>query len=171
MAERSYLGTIAWAFCVVTVANSAMMLTGLDTAKTGTFAYVHLLSRLGIIALVVGVIDVDDVRDDLRRLRHRRAHRAGRPAHRDGMGDLFGRLLERAAQAPGDAVVAAFTVVTVLWCLVAIAMSPWSTPRGDVELYRGLLILFAVSSLVVWVWAWWHPRRRDATPSRGHELR
>jgi hypothetical protein len=51
----TYLGDVALLFTIVTVGNSAMMLTGLDEPKVGTFAYVHLLGRLGIIALLVGL--------------------------------------------------------------------------------------------------------------------
>lgn len=62
-AEGSYLEDVAWAFTVVTVANSAMMLTGWDTPKSGTFAYVHLLSRLAIVTAIVALFHLDDIKN------------------------------------------------------------------------------------------------------------
>lgn len=59
----SFLGDVAWLFTIVTVGNSVMMLTGLDEPKTGSFAYVHLLGRLGIITPLVGLFHLDEVRE------------------------------------------------------------------------------------------------------------
>jgi hypothetical protein len=56
----TYLGDAALLFTVVTVGNSVMMLTGLDEPKIGSFAYVHLLGRLEIIASLVGAFHLGE---------------------------------------------------------------------------------------------------------------
>jgi hypothetical protein len=52
-AKSTFFGDVALLFTIVTVGNSLMMLTGLDEPKNDTFAYVHLLGRLGIITGIV----------------------------------------------------------------------------------------------------------------------
>lgn len=42
-------------FSLVTIINSFMMLVGWDQPKTGVFAYIHLLTRLAIISVIIGL--------------------------------------------------------------------------------------------------------------------
>lgn len=53
--KDSFLESICEAFTLITLVNSLMMVTDYDTPKTGTFAYVHMLTRLLIISVVVAV--------------------------------------------------------------------------------------------------------------------
>jgi transposase, IS30 family len=73
----TYLGDVARLFTVVTVGNSVMMLTSLDEPKAGSFAYVHLLGRLGIIASLVGVFYLGELRERLTRWRDPTRHPTG----------------------------------------------------------------------------------------------
>ena len=53
--KETPLEAICTAFLVITVINSIMMINGMDTPKEGTFAYVHMLSRLLIISGIISV--------------------------------------------------------------------------------------------------------------------
>lgn len=48
-------------FTLITLVNSIMMLTGLDEPKQGVFAYVHLMTRLGIISLIISLIYAKEI--------------------------------------------------------------------------------------------------------------
>lgn len=159
--QGSYLEDVAWGFTVVTVGNSAMMITGWDTPKSGTFAYVHLLSRLAIVAAVVALFHLDDIK----RVFERRGDGAGRPGRptdeRGRSGRSIGVLGRPMRHAPFDRVVVAFTFVTGVLCVVAIASSVWREPEGGIVLYQALLGLAAMLAVLVGGWARWHPSRPD----------
>lgn len=140
--EGRYLANVAGAFTVVTVVNSVMMLVGWDTPKVGTFAHVHLLSRLGIVAVVVALFHLDDLAAAVRAWRRR-----GRRARRGVVGTGRHRL-RSLGHRPIGAAFGAFTVATSVSCLVAVAWSPWQAPTGGRELYRNLLVLAAVLALL-----------------------
>ncbi|UNC92045.1 hypothetical protein [Candidatus Contubernalis alkaliaceticus] len=53
--------TVGIFFALLTVINSIMMLAGADVPKEGVFAYVHLMSRLGIITLIVTLISFREI--------------------------------------------------------------------------------------------------------------
>ena len=55
--EKNAVAGVSDAFLIITVVNSFMMVTGLDTPKEGRFAYVHLLIRLGILTGIWVVFD------------------------------------------------------------------------------------------------------------------
>lgn len=55
--EKNAVAGIADAFLIVTVANSFMMVNGLDTPKEGQFAYIHLLLRLGLLTGIWAMFD------------------------------------------------------------------------------------------------------------------
>lgn len=122
-------------FTGITVLNSGMMLAAWDEPKTGSFAYVHLLSRLVIIAAVVALFYVDDLRAWIRD--HRRVER---PVLRT-------RVVERlraSLAAPLMGLAYAFTLVTVAGSLAVIAWSFVTVVAGGAGLYRNLLLLALV---------------------------
>ncbi|MFP3908169.1 MAG: hypothetical protein ACLFWR_14155, partial [Acidimicrobiales bacterium] len=160
----------AWAFAIITVVNSVMMVVGWDTPKSGTFAYVHLLSRLGIVAIVVALIDSDELLDNLRRWRGRGSRPDAPTADRDRIDRALALVRRRIARAPADTVVATFTLVTTLLCVVAIAVSPLRVPQGGVALDRNLLVLATSLVLFVGVLTWWYRSREGPTPARRHDL-
>ena len=121
--EKNAVAGISDAFLIVTVANSFMMITGLDTPKEGQFAYVHLLMRLGIITGVWVVFDlsytITSTQEFFRELR------AG-----------IGRYIRHNIY---DAIAITYTASVVLLCLVG---STGLFPLyGGRALYQGLLWL------------------------------
>ena len=123
--EKNAVGGVSDAFSVVTVINSFMMLTGLDTPKEGRFAYVHLLMRLGILTGIWVVFDfsytIASTKELLRDLR------AG-----------IGRYIRHNVY---DAISITYTSLVVLLC---VACSTGLFPlQGGRVLYQGLLLLFA----------------------------
>ena len=47
--DWSWIETVTLTFSLITLVNSAMMISGLDVPKTGLFAYGHILVRLFIV--------------------------------------------------------------------------------------------------------------------------
>jgi hypothetical protein len=162
----TYLGDVALLFTLVTVGNSLMMLTGLDEPKTGSFAYVHLLGRLGIIASLVGAFHLGDVRERLAGRRHplRRtgpADRTRRPA-RDVLGFFLVGWLDGTARA--------FTVLVAAVCVVVLALAGPRPPAGGVGLYRNLVLLVVILLPIVLAATRWsrRPRAGGSPPERRH---
>lgn len=56
--KRGIVEQIAVVFAFITVVNSPMMVVGWDQPKAGSFAYLHLLGRLGIITLIVVLVSI-----------------------------------------------------------------------------------------------------------------
>ena len=123
--EKNAVAGVSDAFSVVTVVNSFMMLTGLDTPKEGRFAYVHLLIRLGIITGIWVVFDfsytIASTKAFFRDLR------AG-----------IGRYIRHNVY---DSIAITYTSSVVLLCVVG-STSLFSLHGGRV-LYQGLLLLFS----------------------------
>lgn len=159
--DGSYLEDVAWVFTVVTVVNSAMMIAGWDTPKSGTFAYVHLLSRLAIVAAVVALFHLDDIKKVFERRSDDDGRRVTPTGERCGTGRSLGGLTRPMRRAPLDRVVVAFTLVTGALCVIAIASSVFWEPTGGVVLYQVLLGLAATLAVPVGGWAWWHRSRPD----------
>lgn len=134
-----YRTMVCLVFTAITVLTSVMMVAGWDEPKTGTLAYVHLLSRLAIIAAVVALFYLDDLWAWIRQRR-----------------GVERRVLERSVggvrAARLDAAVTgfayAFTLLTVAGCLIAIALSSITDVTGGPGLYRNLLLLAGVLTAV-----------------------
>ncbi|HSL58750.1 MAG TPA: hypothetical protein VK866_12970 [Acidimicrobiales bacterium] len=155
---RTFIGDVTLGFTAVTVVNSAMMLTGLDEPKVGTFAYVHLLGRLGIVTVVVGLFYLDELRDALARgfrgAGRLRRQRRPRRATVDAM-------VRSAARAPVESAARVFTAAVAATSVVTVALA-WvdvRTPAGGDELY-GALVIVAGLLLVATGAASWRWRRR-----------
>ncbi|MBE7380622.1 MAG: hypothetical protein F6J95_004340 [Leptolyngbya sp. SIO1E4] len=124
--EQNAVAGVADAFLIVTVANSFMMVTGLDTPKEGQFAYIHLLLRLGLLIGIWGIWDfsytIASTKAFFRDLR------AG-----------IGRYIRHNVY---DAIAITYTSAIVLLC---VAGSTGLFPlHGGRALYQGLLWLFPV---------------------------
>ena len=124
LTEKNAVAGISDAFLIVTVANSFMMVTGLDTPKEGRFAYIHLLLRLGILTGIWIVFyfsyTIESTKEFFRDLR------AG-----------IGRYIRHNVY---DAIAITYTSLVVLLC---IAGSTGLFPlQGGRPLYQGLLLLF-----------------------------
>jgi hypothetical protein len=154
--QGSLLGEVALLFAIVTVGNSVMMVTGLDEPKSGSFAYVHLLGRFGIIVAVVGLFHLDEAGRRLRRWWDLarlpgRPDRSSRSVPESVVGFFLAGWLQGAARV--------FTATVVATCLVAVTAAEARPPAGGVGLYRNL-VLFAVFLLPTMLVAsrWWHHR-------------
>lgn len=161
----TFVGDVALLFFVVTVGNSVMMLTGLDEPKTGSFAYVHLLGRLGIITLVVALFHADDLSERGRRwwgwARHPvRAHGPLRPP-RTAVEGVVASVLRGGVE--GSARV--FTAVVTVTSLVTVAFAPVRPPAGGSGLYRNLVVFAAILLPVMLVASRSWRRRRNAQSS------
>ncbi|MEM1255894.1 MAG: hypothetical protein AAGI69_25930 [Cyanobacteria bacterium P01_H01_bin.21] len=124
LTEKNAVAGISDAFLIVTVANSFMMVTGLDTPKEGRFAYIHLLLRLGILTGIWIVFyfsyTIESTKEFFRDLR------AG-----------IGRYIRHNVY---DAIAITYTSLVVLLC---IAGSTGLFPlHGGRALYQGLLLMF-----------------------------
>jgi hypothetical protein len=162
--SSTFLGDVALMFTAVTIANSVMMLTGWDEPKTGTFAYVHLLGRLGIITVVVGAFHVDDARERLAQWREavsagRRGPQHARPAAIDA---VFGS----PRRTPVDITARVFTAGVVASCVLTLAIAGARPPTGGPGLYRNLVVFAAVLLLVTFVGHRWGRRPPHAGPSQ-----
>lgn len=149
---RDYPTVVCAVFTGVTLLNSIMMLAGWDEPKVGAFAYLHLLGRLAIIAAVVGLFYLDDLWTRVR---------APKGAESPELRRRMARFLKLMFDTPFTKFVYAFTVVTAVWCLFALALSFVASLAGGSGLYRNLLIL--AGTLTAWVTAselW--PRRRQS---------
>jgi hypothetical protein len=152
--RSTFLGEVAVLFTVITVGNSVMMLTGLDEPKTGTFAYVHLLGRIAIVVVVVGLFHLGEARIRLHRWRDP-AHRSTR-APRDVVEVAVGSVLRHWVE--GTARV--FTTAVVATCLTAVGVAGVRPPAGGVGLYRSLLLLAAFLLPAMFLASrCWHRRR------------
>lgn len=166
----TFIGDVALVFTTVTVVNSVMMLTGSDEPKTGTFAYVHLLGRLGIVTSVVGLFYVDEARA---RLAHwRRAANLRGPGPRRSRHEAIAAVLGSVPRAPADITARLFTIGVAASCVVTLALAGVRTPTGGPGLYRNLVI-FAVVLLLATIAG---PRRgrrpphMDPSQGRGRPL-
>lgn len=130
-------------FALFTVFSSVMMVTGHDTPKTGTFAYVHLLLRLTIIFVALLLWDFRGVVADLK-CYVARAKTLGqvRPGH-------LINWLKALPEHPLASACVLFTAATVLLCLVHILFVTQSV--GGPALYLGLIWMFAVLYAVLLV--------------------
>lgn len=139
----TFVGDVALLFFGVTVVNSVMMVTGLDDPKTGTFAYVHLLGRLGIITGLVALFYLDDLTELGRRWWGRARHRDRvRGPHRElraVVEDVLTSLLRSGVE--GSARV--FTAVVTVTCFLTLVFAEVRPPVGGRGLYRNLVV-FAV---------------------------
>ena len=157
--DSPFLGDVAVGFAVVTVGNSVMMLTGLDEPKTGSFADVHLLGRLGIITLIVGVFHLGDLGERVAAWRQR-ARDGGRhdpsPSSSPPLRDrVLGFFLDRWLE--GSARVSTVAVASV--CLVVLALAQVRPPSGGAELYRNLVVLTLLVLLLMLPATRWQRRR------------
>lgn len=135
---------LSMGFALFTVFSSVMMVTGHDTPKTGTFAYVHLLLRLSIIFGALALWDFDGVKADVKRaLTRAKALPRTRPGHVIAW-------LRGLPDHPLTSACVLFTAATVLLCLVHILFVTQSV--GGPALYLGLIWMFAVLYAVLLVW-------------------
>jgi hypothetical protein len=156
----SFLGDVALLFTIVTFGNSLMMLTGLDEPRTGAFAYLHLLGRLGVITIVVGLFSLDEVRGWL--TRRRRQARHPEPLDlRDAPRPALETVLRFTLRGGVHGTARAFTALVTATCVVTLALAGLRPPAGGRELYRNLVLLVVALAPVMLVASRRWPHRRS----------
>jgi hypothetical protein len=139
----TFLGEVALVFTLVTVGNSVMMLTGLDEPKTGSFAYVHLLGRLGVITFLVGLFYLDEIRGWFVRWRRHPPH-PGSDRPRRSMRSVVETLRGSVPRGGLDVFARVYTTVVAETCLIVVAVAEIRPPVGGRGLYRNLVLLALV---------------------------
>ena len=122
--DETPIQAICSTFTIITVINSLMMITGLDVPKQGLFAYIHMLSRLLIISLIIVLTMWKDVWVSM---------------INTGVRAFFIGLYRKIKN---GALPVLFTFLTAVYCLFMIIFTSFLPPSGGINYYRSLLILF-----------------------------
>ncbi|WP_209661436.1 hypothetical protein [Acetoanaerobium pronyense] len=126
--------TIGISFTLLTIINSIMMVTGVDTPKEGVFAYVHLMMRLSIITLIVVLISFRDIKTSLNEFK------------------MENISLSNILYAPRkDSIISiskAYTNISILYCLTMISLQRKFTSLGGINFYLSLLVLWLIISIL-----------------------
>ncbi len=136
------LVNIAIIFTVITVVNSVMMITGIDTPKTGSFAYLHLLVRTLIIVLAVVISMYKAVLDSFKSLRAYRLETKERKQQlkKEKIQSIRSSFINK----PLEVSASLFTLITVVGCFIMIIFAPLLNPQGGNNLYLALIILYSI---------------------------
>lgn len=126
--------TIGITFTLVTVINSIMMLTGLDEPKQGVFAYVHLITRLGIITLIVTFISFKEIKDKMKIFKLQKL----------SLTDILYAPQKNALVSVSKA----FTNVSIIYCLTLIVFQNSLPASGGSSFYLSLLIICGVILMI-----------------------
>lgn len=143
--QGSIIEEIVEVFSLVTIINSFMMLVGWDQPKTGVFAYIHLLTRLAIISVIIGLWRYKEIIKKLKRCMDQEKNICqfkkgkqivkvwwdGIPTNKISSIALF------------------FTAITISICLLRIMLHWVIEPLGGIMLYRNLLFLFVIVCALV----------------------
>ncbi len=132
---------IAVLFTLITVINSIMMITGIDTPKTGTFAYTHLLVRTLIVTLAVVISMFKDVLENIKSIA-----RWFKSETKD-----FAIKQYLTVSGVFSKSVVMFTTITVLGCVMMVLLSTLINPQGGYNLYLSLVILYGVLLIVSFI--------------------
>lgn len=125
--------TIGITFTLVTVINSIMMLTGFDQPKQGVFAYVHLMTRLGIISVIVIFIYFKEIIEGIKTIKLKNL----------SLTDLLYAPKKNAL----IGVAKAFTTLSLVYCSLMIAFQGILPASGGRSFYLSLLIMLGLISL------------------------
>ena len=135
---------IAIIFTLITVINSLMMITGYDTPKTGSFAYLHLLARTLIIVLGVSITMYKDVMKSLKNLKSRAIH--SKKERQTKRSAKLNRLRQNFSQKPFESSAILFTLITVTGCVIMVTFSLYLKPKGGSNLYLALIVFYGILS-------------------------
>ncbi len=130
--KETPLESICVVFLVITTLNSIMMLTGLDTPKEGTFAYIHMMTRLFIITGIIAIFMWKQVISEVRSFRFSYSLRG---FYLEAHKNIF------------KSVAKVFTLITAVYCISMIAFQSILSPSGGVFFYQSLLVILIVITL------------------------
>ena len=138
--ERNIVEDVAIAFTFITIINSFMMVVGWDQPKEDAFAYVHLIARLAIIIVVIGVWEYEVILGEIRAWFKRDKTSNGL---RNGK-QIKPKMTKMTSRSCVSLVSIVFTAATILISIVNILFLRIIEPAGGEELYRNLLFLFGL---------------------------
>lgn len=124
-------------YAIVTVINSSMMVLNIDTPKNGEFAYVHLLSRLLIISVVILIFDFRYIMQEIVQLVKTIKEISGLSPRA-----MKEKIYEAIIRTPFCTINTIFTVAIIVLCIVNISLI--SAPKGGTSLYFNLLLLYVL---------------------------
>ncbi|MDZ7834396.1 MAG: hypothetical protein U5K84_02750 [Alkalibacterium sp.] len=128
------LESICLMFTLITVINSLMMITGIDTPKQGVFAYVHMMTRLGIVSFIVVLLMWKDIVQSVRQFSFRfNIRKFFQDAHKRIM----------------ISVSIVFTALTTVFCVAMIAFQETLDPVGGVFFYQLLLGMLSIITISI----------------------
>ena len=146
--DESYIfEEICEVFTVVTVINSFMMVAGIDSPKSGEFAYIHLMGRLLIISAIILIFDFSYIVKEMRTIIKSIKSVLALSAKDVGIG-LFQTIIRKKI----STISTVFTLLVLILCLINISII--QEPKGDSELYFSLLILWGtitISVFLIWL--------------------
>ena len=132
--KENPLEAICLTFMVITFVNSVMMLTGLDTPKEGTFAYIHMMTRLFIVSGIIGIWMWKDVINGVKYFKFNNA---------------FKNFHQKAHQHSMASISKMFTLITVVYCTVMIAFHRVINPAGGSFFYQSLLGILVLVTIAM----------------------
>ncbi len=132
--KETPLEAICVTFMVITALNSIMMLTGLDTPKEGIFAYIHMMTRIFIISMVIGIWMFREVLEGLKNCRFK---------------NILKNFYQDTRHHFIRSIAKTFTFITAAYCILVIAFQSILHPPGGTVFYQSLLgiLLFTVTAL------------------------
>lgn len=137
----SVFAEVAFLFTLITVINSIMMVTGIDTPKRGVFAYEHLLIRLLIVIFAVVIWNHKAILIAIRSLFKRNSiPKADKQPFIYKLSDSYNK--------PIQATFNLFTIFTVALCLIIVLFQNMIMPEGGWSLYLWLIILYGILLLI-----------------------
>ena len=157
--ETSVLIHIAIGFTFITVLNNIMMVTDIDTPKTGTFAYAHLLVRTLIVTIAVVIWMYKDVLNAFSSLQSYRKETKENPVQLRKYSWM--RLKNQVTHNPIIHSMTLFALITIVGCIVMVLFSPLIKPQGGYNLYASLLVLYAIVGIYTTLYHF--IKRRKAT--------
>jgi len=125
---------IALGFAAITIVNNFMMISGNDTPKIGTFAYVHLLIRLLIVTLATTLIMIKPIS---KRIKDIIQNTRKNPLNIE-------TLMNKITINPLVHSFVLFTYITALGCIIMVMLSPLIQPEAGYNLYASLLFLYSI---------------------------
>lgn len=134
--KETPLEAICLTFMVITLVNSIMMLTGIDIPKVGTFAYIHMMTRLIIVSGVIGIWMWKDVIEGGKVFRFKNAIKSFyQVAHKNILTSIS----------------EVFTMITVVYCIFMIIFQSIINSAGGPFFYQSLLGIMGFVTIAMFI--------------------
>lgn len=132
--KETPLEAICETFMVVTLVNSIMMLTGFDIPKEGTFAYIHMMTRLLIVSGIIGIWMWKDVIEGVKKFT---------------FANVFKNFYLETHKSLLTSISKVFTAITAVYCILMIALHSIINPAGGSFFYQSLLGILGFVTITI----------------------